>query len=77
MSVMTYNVLARCNADSMHARSHASALTWSFRRKRLLDEIASRDCDLICLQDIDDYDFWRRDSGQEQGAWMGFHLGVV
>ena len=32
---LSYNVLARCHAESMHGRSKASVLTWSFRRQRL------------------------------------------
>ena len=59
VSVLSYNVLARCHAESMHGRSKASVLTWSFRRQRLAAEIGRRGCDLVCLQDVDDYDWWR------------------
>ena len=59
VTVVSYNVLGRCNADGMHAKSHPSSLTWSFRRQRLLSEIVSYECDVICLQDVDDYHgFW-------------------
>ncbi len=59
VTVVSYNVLGRCNADGMHSKSHPSSLTWSFRRQRLLTEIVSYECDVICLQDVDDYHgFW-------------------
>ena len=38
VKVVSYNVLGRCNADGMHAKSHPSSLTWSFRRQRLLND---------------------------------------
>ena len=59
VSVLSYNVLARCHAEAMHARSRPADLTWSFRRRRLLEEIKGYACDLVCLQDVDDYEgFW-------------------
>jgi len=59
VKVLSYNVLGRCNADGLHAHSHPAALTWSFRRQRLLEEITTYDCDVVCLQDVDDYHgFW-------------------
>jgi nocturnin len=41
-------------------RCPASALQWRTRRFRMLEEIARHDADVICLQEVDHFEFLRK-----------------
>ena len=59
VTVVSYNVLGRCNADGMHAKSHPSAIDLELQEAAPVNATVSYECDVICLQDVDDYHgFW-------------------
>ena len=59
LSVLSYHVLAQCHT---HAQPYCSPhlLNWSRRRRAQLDEILGYGADVVCLQDVDNYDEWWR-----------------
>ncbi|KAG3010148.1 hypothetical protein PC128_g9140 [Phytophthora cactorum] len=62
VSVLTYNMLSQMGARRMQRRgkSYVGAATLNIRqrRERLLREILSYDADIMCLQEVDEYDDW-------------------
>ncbi|KAG6615073.1 Carbon catabolite repressor protein 4 2 [Phytophthora cinnamomi] len=62
VSVLTYNVLSQMGARRMQrgGKSYVRAgiLNIRQRRDRLLREILSYDADIMCLQEVDEYDDW-------------------
>ncbi|ETO83671.1 hypothetical protein F441_02351 [Phytophthora nicotianae CJ01A1] len=62
VSVLSYNVLSQMGARRMQRRgkSYVSAAILNIRqrRERLLREILSYDADIMCLQEVDEYDDW-------------------
>jgi nocturnin len=40
-------------------RCHSKALDWKTRRFRMLEEIARHNPDIICLQEVDNFEFLR------------------
>lgn len=56
-TVLTYNVFADCKCQTIR---YSSNVKWETRRKKLIDEIASYNADILCLQDVDHFStFWR------------------
>ncbi|OWY92649.1 hypothetical protein PHMEG_00038262, partial [Phytophthora megakarya] len=62
VSVLTYNVLSQMGARKLQrgGKSYVSAAILNIRqrRERLLREILSYDADIMCLQEVDEYDDW-------------------
>ncbi|KAF4323133.1 hypothetical protein G195_003831 [Phytophthora kernoviae 00238/432] len=62
VSVLTYNVLSQMGARKMQrgGKSYVSTAILNIRQRRekLLREILSYDADIMCLQEIDEYDDW-------------------
>ncbi|KAI9984031.1 hypothetical protein PInf_005321 [Phytophthora infestans] len=62
VSVLTYNVLSQMGARRMQRRGKnhvgTAILNIRQRRERLLREILSYDADVMCLQEVDEYDDW-------------------
>ena len=61
LTVLSYHVLAQCHT---HAQPYCSPhlLNWARRRQAQLDEILGYGADVVCLQDVDNYDEWWRRS---------------
>ena len=56
-TVLSYNVFADCKCQTIR---YSSSVKWETRRKKLIDEIASYNADILCLQDVDHFStFWR------------------
>lgn len=56
-TILSYNVFADCKCQSIR---YSSTVKWETRRKKLIDEIASYNADILCLQDVDHFStFWR------------------
>ena len=52
-TVLTYNVLADLYANKdMYTYCPTWALSWSYRRQRLIGELLSYDADIMCLQEV-------------------------
>lgn len=61
VSIMSYNVLAQVYAKpDIFNYCRPVTLKWRYRRANLLREIAFRDADILCLQEVDHYDDWWR-----------------
>ena len=61
VSILSYNVLAQAYAKpDIFNYCRPIALKWRYRRENLLHEIAFRNADILCLQEIDHYDDWWR-----------------
>uniref|UniRef100_K3WS66 Fibronectin type-III domain-containing protein n=1 Tax=Globisporangium ultimum (strain ATCC 200006 / CBS 805.95 / DAOM BR144) TaxID=431595 RepID=K3WS66_GLOUD len=62
VSVVTYNVLSQMGARrllrSTSGYVEPAILTIAGRREKLLREVLSYDADIMCLQEVDDYDDW-------------------
>ncbi|KAL4177823.1 hypothetical protein KRP22_002749 [Phytophthora ramorum] len=62
VSVLTYNVMSQMGTRKMQrgGKSYVSAAILNIRqrRERLLREILSCDADIMCLQEVDEYDDW-------------------
>jgi hypothetical protein len=54
---LSYNVLSDYKTSFLH---YTTTRNWDIRKKTLLDEIKTYDCDIICLQDVDHYQEWWR-----------------
>eukprot|EP00041_Stephanoeca_diplocostata_P027602 m.762485 g.762485 ORF g.762485 m.762485 type:complete len:729 (-) comp23209_c0_seq16:458-2644(-) len=65
IDVMTYNILADCYATSPHGRQRLFAycpdyyLQRDYREQLLVAEISARDCDVVCLQEVETHEFER------------------
>ncbi|TYZ69462.1 hypothetical protein PybrP1_001884 [[Pythium] brassicae (nom. inval.)] len=62
LSLVSYNVLSQMGARRLQRAGSgyvdASILTIAARREKLLRELVSYDADILCLQEVDDYDDW-------------------
>ncbi|CEG49670.1 Glucose-repressible alcohol dehydrogenase transcriptional effector CCR4 and related proteins [Plasmopara halstedii] len=62
VSVLTYNILSQMGARRLQRKGRnyvkTAILNIQKRRERLLREILAYDTDLICLQEVDEYDDW-------------------
>ena len=55
--LLTYNVFADCKCSNVR---YTTAFKWEHRSKMLIQEIASYNADVLCLQDVDHFaEFWR------------------
>ena len=63
--VLQWNQLSQCLATKCDklVRCHPSALLWTTRRWRILEELVAQDADIICLQEVDHYDLLERALG--------------
>jgi CCR4-NOT transcription complex subunit 6 len=53
-SVFCYNILSEQLATpEQHFYCPSWALDWSYRRKKILSEIESYNCDIVCLQEVE------------------------
>ncbi|EKX50049.1 hypothetical protein GUITHDRAFT_85586 [Guillardia theta CCMP2712] len=61
--IASYNVLAQCYAKNKHfTRSKAEHLRWDVRRRALVEVIHELDADIVCLQEVDNYEkFWLKE----------------
>eukprot|EP00960_Hanusia_phi_P057260 763516-Hanusia_phi.AAC.3 len=61
--IASYNVLAQCYAKNKHfTKSKAEHLRWDVRRKALVEVINELDADIVCLQEVDNYEkFWLKE----------------
>ncbi|KAF1333102.1 Glucose-repressible alcohol dehydrogenase, partial [Globisporangium splendens] len=62
VSIVTYNMLSQMGARRMLRSSSGyvepAILAIAGRREKLLREVLSYDADIMCLQEVDDYDDW-------------------
>ena len=60
-SVVSYNLLAQSRIRGpKYPYCGRGVIKWQLRRKLLLDEIGSLRADILCLQEVDNYEsFWR------------------
>ena len=57
-SVLSYNILCEKSAtQTQHGYTPSAALAWDHRKELILDEIRARDCDIVCLQEMDQVSF--------------------
>jgi len=59
ITVLSYNTLSQQKAKGL-SYAGGSVTNWLSRRQILLREIFSMDADIICLQEVDDFDDWWR-----------------
>lgn len=63
LDVMTYNVLADCYAASPHGRQNLFSycddtfLQRDYREQLLVAELAARECDIVCLQEVETHEY--------------------
>ena len=60
ITVLSYNTLSQNSAKKLSHYAEISVLNWLSRRQVLLREIFSMDADILCLQEVDDFDDWWR-----------------
>lgn len=60
LRVMQFNALADAlsSGSDNFVKCPPEALTWSFRKQRILQELLTYEADVICLQEIDDFQFF-------------------
>jgi len=55
---MTYNILADCHLQthsSQYSYTSDAHLSLDYRGYRIIEEIKHLDCDVVCLQEVDDF----------------------
>lgn len=64
--IVSYNVLAQCYAkQKQFTKCKPEHLKWDYRKKVLIELLAELDADILCLQEVDNYDkFWERELGK-------------
>lgn len=71
-SVVSYNVLCASYARP-HSFPYVSSknLSWEVRKMRLLSEIIDLDADIICLQEVEHFEFFQKHLGKlgYEGIW--------
>lgn len=75
IKIMTYNMLAQGLVRRKLFPTSGAALKWDWRSKTLLDEIIHYSPDLICMQEVDHFQyksFWR-DELAKHGYRSNFH----
>lgn len=60
--VLQWNVLSQAlgTKNDNFVQCPASALRWQTRRFRMLEEVARHDADVVCLQEVDHFEFLRK-----------------
>lgn len=54
ITVLSYNTLCEASATQSHyGYTPSRVLAWEYRRELVLNEIRSRDADIVCLQEVD------------------------
>ncbi|KAJ7594537.1 glucose-repressible alcohol dehydrogenase transcriptional effector [Mycena floridula] len=54
IKALCFNILCeRAATERMYGYTPSWALNWDFRRDLIMDEIKLRDCDIVCLQEVD------------------------
>lgn len=62
VSVLSYNILAKNLLEKnswLYTNCDQSALDWNFRWRNLSNELKSFNSDIVCLQEVEDYDLER------------------
>ena len=72
LTVMSYNTLSQSHCKTLlHVAGKVS--NWQSRRQTLLTTIFSADADVVCLQDVDDFEDWWRPNLSAAGYDSLFH----
>lgn len=68
--ILSYNILAQCyTKPSYFPWASLDQLDWGFRSKQLLQEILSYTADIICLQELDNFEFFKENLQNYQGVY--------
>lgn len=71
ITVLTYNTLCNTSATQSHyGYAPSRVLSWEFRRELILNELRSRDSDIVCLQEVDQRNY--NGYFREQLAYSGY-----
>ena len=52
---MSYNILADSKSSSIN---YTTTKSWDYRKRTILKEIVSYDCDIVTIQNIDNFKEW-------------------
>ncbi|ORZ07646.1 Endonuclease/exonuclease/phosphatase [Absidia repens] len=73
ITIMTYNVLAQTMCQRAIHPTAGDMLKWKTRRRMVMEEIGYYQPDLMCLQELDNYDEFYKDALAKLGYTTLFH----
>ncbi|KAG0163669.1 hypothetical protein DFQ28_011377 [Apophysomyces sp. BC1034] len=73
ISVMTYNILAQSLVKRELFPHSGEMLKWKTRRRMIIEDIAQYKPDIMCLQEVDNYDEFYKESLFKLGYETEFH----
>eukprot|EP00922_Rhytidocystis_sp_ex-Travisia-forbesii_P072543 GHVS01108156.1.p1 GENE.GHVS01108156.1~~GHVS01108156.1.p1 ORF type:complete len:578 (-),score=103.44 GHVS01108156.1:334-2067(-) len=72
--VMSFNILAQSLVDEKYAQHNKRVMNWTNRRLSVAQEILKHEADVVCLQEVDSWNFEDLENSMRSSGYEGYYV---